>query len=165
MDVVINTAISGHTTRDLLAGFEWRIAQFAPHVVLIMIGMNDSDERFNVPLEEFRHNLRELVKRCSDLGAVVVLQTTCPVIPGNAPQKEPHFASYMEAVREVARESGMPLVDHTNYWLSQSEFPINWMSDAFHPNAYGHIAFAQYLIESFGVDKKNAFLFRMPAAL
>src|SRR5437763_63070 len=41
MDVVINTAISGDSTRGLLETFDWRVAQFRPDVVFLMIGMND----------------------------------------------------------------------------------------------------------------------------
>ena len=39
MDVVINTAISGNSTRELLQGFDWRVAQFQPDVLLLMIGI------------------------------------------------------------------------------------------------------------------------------
>lgn len=44
MDVVITTAISGDNTRGPLAGFDWRVAQFDPDVVFVMIGMNDCSE-------------------------------------------------------------------------------------------------------------------------
>ena len=47
-DIVINTAISGHTTREILADFSWRIEQFKPDVVSLMIGTNDSARARNI---------------------------------------------------------------------------------------------------------------------
>ena len=38
-DVVINTAISGNNSRQLLNGFDWRVGQFRPDAVFLMIGM------------------------------------------------------------------------------------------------------------------------------
>src|SRR5262249_8094820 len=40
-DVVINTGISGDQTGGLLADLDWRVLHFQPHVVSIMLGMND----------------------------------------------------------------------------------------------------------------------------
>lgn len=34
MDMILNTAISGNTTQDLLESFDWRVAHFRPDVVL-----------------------------------------------------------------------------------------------------------------------------------
>ena len=54
MDVVITTAISGDNTRGPLAGFDWRVAQFDPDVVFVMIGMNDCSEGNDISVEELR---------------------------------------------------------------------------------------------------------------
>ena len=40
-DIVINTGISGNTTRVILNDLDWRISQFKPNVVSLMIGTND----------------------------------------------------------------------------------------------------------------------------
>lgn len=145
MDVVINTAISGNTTRQLLEGFEWRVTQFRPHVVFLMIGMNDCSALNDLSLEQFESNLNELAERTEALDARLVLQTTCPILPGTAPDREPHFDGYMDAIRRVASQRGHPLIDHTKFWHEHADRHFFWMSNSFHPNEYGHRAFALLL--------------------
>jgi lysophospholipase L1-like esterase len=156
LDVVINTAISGNSTRDLLAQFEWRVAQFKPQVVFVMIGMNDCGEGNDITLEEFCGNLAELVRRLEAVGALGVLQTTCPILAPLAPERAPHFPAYMDAVRSVAAQSRLPLVDHARFWAEHPDKHFYWMSDAFHPNAYGHRAFAELIFRRLGIHDPAA---------
>ncbi|MCC7263394.1 MAG: SGNH/GDSL hydrolase family protein [Candidatus Latescibacteria bacterium] len=151
MDLVVNSAISGHTTRDLLTGFDWRIGQLRPDAVLIMIGMNDCSEGRGISCDEFAGNLRQLASRIRDLGAIPVLQTTCPILPGQAPDRTPHFPAYMDAIRAVAADQGLPLIDHEAFWRQRAGSHFYWMSDAFHPNECGHRAFAFCLYEALGI--------------
>ncbi len=146
-DIVINTAFSGNTTRDLLGDFDWRVGQFSPTAVFVMIGMNDCDS-CKVPLDEFQENLSLLVRRIVEIGALPVMQTTNPIVTGQAPSREPHFPAYMNAVRETAEKNALPLIDHTTHWMAQSSFPTSWMADAFHPNAQGHHALYEHLWNS-----------------
>ncbi len=145
MDIVINTAISGNTTRALLTGFDWRVAQFKPDVVFIMIGMNDCSKNNDITVEEFERNLLDLTAKTVALGALPVLQTTCPILPQQAPDRAPNFDSYMEKIRKVANECQFPIIDHTQYWQQNPNSHFYWMSNAFHPNNYGHRAFADYI--------------------
>lgn len=157
MDVVINTSISGNTTRNLLEGFEWRVAQFRPHVVLLMIGMNDCSALNTIRLEEFENNLHELAERIEAMEARLVLQTTCPILPGISPDREPHFEGYMNAIRQVASQRGLPLIDHTTFWREHPDQHFYWMSNAFHPNTYGHRAFALLLYRAMGIHDPDSY--------
>lgn len=147
MDVVIKTAISGHTTRELLGSFDWRVAQFTPHVVFIMVGMNDCSSNKNLSLAEFESNLNQLGDKIEALGGQVIMQTTCPILPGTALDREPNFPSYMETIRRVAARRGLLLIDHTKFWQEHQDKHFYWMSDAFHPNELGHMAFAHLLYQ------------------
>jgi acyl-CoA thioesterase-1 len=157
-DVVINTAISGRTSSDVLADFDWGVAQCSPHIVLIMLGMNDADPNKGVPIEKFRENLQELTQKSKALNdCQVVLQTTCPIIKELSPERAPHLANYMDAVREVAAEQGTVLIDHTEHWQQMIEQkPLNrysWMNDPIHPNGEGHRIFAELLLKELGLNK------------
>jgi len=145
MDIIITSAISGDNTRGLLAGFDWRVAQFKPDVVFVMIGMNDCSEDNDITVEEFEGNLLELTTMIDNLGAVPVLQTTCPILPGQASGRSPHLDSYMDAIRRVAAAHKLPLIDHTRFWQEHSDSHFFWMSNAFHPNGYGHRALAEHI--------------------
>ena len=160
-DVVINTAISGHTTRALLEGFDWRVAQFRPHAVFIMIGMNDCAGTNDIGLPEFEKNLNELADRIEALDGKSVLQTTCPILPNTAPDREPHFDGFMDVIRKVAAERPLPLIDHTRFWLENPDKHFYWMSNAFHPNEYGHMAFAKLLYRELGIDDPGSHCCRL----
>lgn len=161
MDIVTTTAISGDTTRGLLEGFGWRVGQFQPDVVLIMIGMNDCSDGNDISFEEFGDNLGKLVKRLNSIDAIPVLQTTCPILPHQAPEREPHFDAYMEAIRQAAQQLDVPLIDHTAYWVEHADKHAYWMSDAFHPNEYGHRAFADLLYREFGIHDPSSHACRL----
>jgi len=155
-DVVINTAISGNTTRELLAGFDWRVRQFAPQVVFLMIGMNDCSETRQLPAEEFQKNLHQLCAQLQEINALPVLQTTCLILPNTTPDREPYFAEYMQIIRDVARGNNLPLVDHHQYWEENRDKLYYWMSNPFHPNAEGHLAFAHLLFREMGIFDANS---------
>ncbi|MCC7518126.1 MAG: SGNH/GDSL hydrolase family protein [Verrucomicrobiae bacterium] len=154
-DLVIKTAISGHTTNELLADFEWRHEQFRPDVAFVMIGMNDCNAAQRISREKFKANLVELCRRLAAVPSLAVLQTTCPILPGTAPEREPSFPAFMETIRETAAELRLPLVDHTRHWeaLNQKTPGVHayWMNNAFHPNAYGHRMFAELLYRELGI--------------
>jgi acyl-CoA thioesterase-1 len=159
-DIVINTAVSGNTTVNLLDQFEWRAGQFKPHIAFLMIGMNDCSDQNGVSVDLFKSNLLKLCDLFKKMDTFLILQTTCPILPGTAPEREPQFPQYMDAIREVAKQTGSPLIDHTRSW--QEQFKQNpslfyfWMSDAFHPNHYGHLVFAKYLLKELGIDNPDA---------
>ena len=163
-DIVIKTALSGNTTRDLLASFDWRVKQFHPQVVFIMIGMNDcaaGEMGARVPLREFRTNLFTLVQSIRQISKCLpVLQTCNPVLPGAAPEREPHLDAYMETIRNVASGEGLPLIDHATYWKKETDGQthrfFSWMNDALHPNAMGHRVFAELIFKEAGIfDQKS----------
>ncbi len=150
-DIVIKTAISGNTTRDLLATFDWRVASLQPDVVFVMIGMNDCSAARNLPLAEFRDNLKILAGRIQELGALAVFQTTCPILPNSNPDREGQFVAYMQAIRETAAALDLPFVDHEAYWKANASKHYYWMSNEFHPNGDGHLAFAHELFRQLGI--------------
>lgn len=156
MDVVINTAISGNTTENLLESFDWRVKRFSPDVVFLMIGMNDCSDELNVPLERFKSNLENLARRFEELGSLCVMQTTCLILPGTAVDRGRNFADYMEAVREVARDNGLPLIDHTKYWQKHVDKLYLLMSNEFHPNEFGHRFFAKLIFEELEIFSKES---------
>ncbi len=151
MDLVLNSAISGNTTRELLDGYSWRVEQFKPDVVFLMIGMNDCKDELEMTSDEFRGNLRRLFDQNVGIGALTVFQTTCPILPGLAPEREPTFPVFMQTIRDVAADTGAPLVDHVEHWRKNEESHHFWMSNAFHPNQYGHRAFGHLLFRQLGM--------------
>ncbi len=158
MDIIIDSAISGDNTRGLIESFDWRVGRFNPDIVFVMIGMNDCSENNPIGLDEFAGNLERLADMITKAGAISIMQTTCPIIPHHAPDREPYFPSYMDAIRKVSADKNLPLIDHTKYWQENSEKLFYWMSNAFHPNEMGHRAFAKLIFQSLDIwDVENSY--------
>ena len=151
MDVVINTGISGDTTRGVLDSFDWRVGQFRPQVMFLMIGMNDCSQGSGIDVAQFEANVNQLAERAAEVGAIPVLQTTCPILPGQAPERFPYLPQYMDAIRAVASREGLPLVAHARYWEEHADQHFYWMSNPHHPNEFGHRVFAATIYRALGI--------------
>ncbi len=153
-DAVVNTSVAGSTSEDLLAEFHWRAGRFAPDVVIAMFGTNDSAEGHD-GVRGFRFRIDQIVQRSRDLVALPILQTPPPVQSAEARDPEV-VAAYADAVRQVARDLGVLLVDHHRHWTKAGEAGgegiAEWFSDPFHPNAVGHLELARTLMRTLGID-------------
>lgn len=152
-DVVINTGISGNRTGDVLADLDWRVLRFEPHVVSIMLGMNDctAGEAGHVT---FRDNLTELVTRCREAGAALLLHTPNTIYVANAGGRS-DVGAYAQLVREVAAAQNTALVDHYAHWEQakpDQEQLLPWLEDqSIHPGVYGHREFAKETFRALGI--------------
>lgn len=159
-DVVLNTACSGHNTRQMLQHFPQRVARFQPDVVLLMAGMNDCNSRLadgqHVPVEEFCANLASMISTVRGWGGEVILQTVTPVLPGQAPERALTLPQYNAAMRSLAAELAVPLIDHAAVWEELAAKLPAYMADEFHPNAHGHILLAHTLFRALGVFDEAA---------
>lgn len=145
---MVNAGISGHTTINALARIEKDVLAKQPNLVVVMFGMNDVTR---VPLEQFRENTRIIAQRCLEQGAAVILCTPNSVYENPARPNE-RLAEFSQAVREVATELQLPLVDCFAAWQQlRSDDPDRWMlmmSDEIHPNMNGHARFAEIIATS-----------------
>jgi len=152
-DVIVNTAVGGWQVTNVADDFERSVARFSPDVVFIGLGLNDSrHEESGVPA--FRTAYAELCRRISEAGALPVPQTSNIGLATGAPFVRAHLASYVAAVREVAAEQGLPLVDHHAVWSAADEagsLAEQWMSEGCHPNAYGHRVMAHTIFETLDI--------------
>jgi len=157
-DIVINTGISGDTTGGLLADLDWRALRFQPHVVSIMLGMNDAS-RGKGGRETFRKNLGAIVAKVMDAGAIPLLNTPNTIYIKKAGGRA-DLPAYAEIVRDLAARSKLALVDHWKYWQKtkpDQEKLLVWLEDqSIHPNVYGHRAFAREIFRVLGIfDPKS----------
>ena len=154
-DLVIKSAFDGDTTEEVLADFDVRVEAVRPQVVWLMIGMNDCSTKRQITPELFRVNLDTIATRTESLGAFLVLQTPNPILTGQDPTREPRFENYLDILRPVAATRNLPLIDHVRHWRGEEArrpgMTRYWMSDACHPNQYGHVAFAELLFRELGI--------------
>lgn len=156
-DTVINTAISGNETIDLLPTFAQRVTRYQPDVVILMLATNDA-VRGRGGEATFRTNTARLVADIQALGAVAILATPNPV-QANSSLAPANLARYVEIMREIASATNVTIADHYGEWIAQGDGgpPAGWMSDAIHPNQRGHLAMAKTLFRALGIfDPRSA---------
>jgi hypothetical protein len=92
------------------------LARLNPEVAVIMFGSNDVGQ---TEVTEYERRMREVVQRCLRNGTVVLL-TTAPPRSGLL-EKSRLFA---DAVRKIAREERLPLIDYCAEILARR--PADW---------------------------------------
>lgn len=139
-DLVLNSAFSGYTLRELLRDFDFRAAAFRPHAAFIMIGCNDS---VKCPQDEFLPNLQKLWKKFQEIDCLLILQTPTPIITQLDPRRGENLIPYPEMIRQFAAENKVDLIDHWQVWekLTQQD-RYYLMNDPIHPNETGHLMIA-----------------------
>ena len=141
-DTVINTGVSGATAKEFLERLDVRYEPYAgADVVVIMFGTNDCCFPGVIDRALFRKQLCEIVDMVRAHGSQAVLRAPQPQRE-DAGERATAIVPFVQAVREVAREKEVPLVDHfQNFTALQQKCPkafLGRMSDAVHPNAQGH---------------------------
>lgn len=157
-DIVINSSISGHTSRDILDDFQWRAAQFTPAVVSMMIGTNDAADSRNVSAEEFEKRLMKLVDLVRNIPAIPVLHTP-NIIKATEPDDRKKLPSFVAIIRKLAKEKQVILVDHWSYWESNRDKVASegWLNDRLHPNGKGHLEMARLLFKTLSICSEPSF--------
>ncbi|NLX99340.1 MAG: hypothetical protein GXY83_24650 [Rhodopirellula sp.] len=144
----VNAGISGNSTIDGLNRLQKDVLDHKPDLVTIMFGLNDM---VRVPKLDFQVNLGQMIQRCRQAGAEVILCTPNSVIdtPG---RPIPRLVEYCGAIKEVAQKYEVPLSDvYATYESLRARDPLAWrllLSDEIHPNMDGHKLNAETLCRS-----------------
>jgi acyl-CoA thioesterase-1 len=135
---ILNRGASGNTTGDALDRLERDVLAQDPRVVLVCLGGNDMLRR--MPADQQFDNLRTIVRRIQDKGALVVLIGTegFKVLGG---------VDYGERYETLARETGAVYVpDLMKGVLADPAL----MADQIHPNARGYAKIARRIADEAG---------------
>jgi lysophospholipase L1-like esterase len=152
---VVNAGVGGHTSTAGLKRMQRDVLDLKPGVVIICFGTNDSRvdaPKVHVPVEQYTANLRQMIARCADIHARVVLCTVPPINPDPYFQRHEKVAfdalgglpkildEYRAAVRRLAAEFDLPLVDLGQQLVATP----TWLSaDGVHPSPAGNAILAQ----------------------
>jgi acyl-CoA thioesterase-1 len=151
---VVNAGIGGNTTADGWARLERDVLAHRPRYVVLMFGLNDSwiDEgrtASRVSVSAYRENLAKMIAAIRDRGATVVLMTPNPAIAPKYPaERNVTLKPYVDAVRDLAREEKLELVDVYSRFAELAVEGVDLNSqftDAMHPNPAGQKLIAELL--------------------
>ena len=125
---ILNAGVSGDTTESAAARLDAVLAQ-DPRIVIVGLGGNDFLRR--VPIATTESNLRSIVRRIQEAGAMVVL------LGFKFPTMQ---ANYEDMYERVAKEEGCYLIAGT---LAGILTDRTLKSDEIHPNARGYDLMAE----------------------
>ncbi|OYW72462.1 MAG: hypothetical protein B7Z37_24780 [Verrucomicrobia bacterium 12-59-8] len=172
---VYNAGVGGNTTRDARKRMETDVLKYKPRVVVMQFGINDSvvdvwknppAAKPRVPLGEYLLNLRIMITAAQNAKAKVILMTTNPLrwtpklkeMYGKPPYdaaaedgfESPTLASYNEALRKLAAEMKVPLVDvraaYPEFAAKHKTTIDGMLLDGMHPNDLGQQLVAELLM-------------------
>ncbi len=169
---VINSGVPSNTTAQALSRLQQDVLRYGPSLAIIQFGINDStvDVWKNPPVdkprvspEDYRKNLRQMIKAIKNCDAKVILMTPNPLAwteelrklygkPPYDPADEDGLnvllKQYVEIVKQVGKEEGVPVLDVFAAFRSQKDCKAaDLLLDGMHPNARGHQLTADLLLK------------------
>ena len=172
---VHNAGVPGNTTVQARNRIQEEVLRFKPRIVVMQFGINDSAVDVwkkppatepRVSLNAYIENYRAMVSESQKQGTKVILMTTNPLrwtskireLYGKPPYnvdaengfESLHLVKYNEALRQLATELNVPLVDiHAAYpaFAAKRKTTIDAMlTDGMHPGELGHLLVAELLL-------------------
>jgi acyl-CoA thioesterase-1 len=153
----VNAGVGGNTTADALRRFDRDVLARKPNVVLIMFGINDSwietgHDAPTLTVQEYQANLRTMLVRLRQSRIAAVLVTPNPVAAPKFPAScNERLATYVEAMRKIAHEQHLPLVDVFAKFEGAVAAGATYetlLVDSMHPNGNGHALIARLILET-----------------
>mgnify|MGYP002622838044 CR=1 FL=1 len=153
-DIVVDAARRGGALQDVLSDLDSRIIRRRPDVILLHCGFNESSADSS-EITTFESNLLTIARICRAHGVQLVL-STCPVpVRSDDDPAAIHQLVYNEAVRAIAAEWELPIVDHSHEWEHFAIHPGlagSWFeSDAPVPGAIGHARLCESLLAEISI--------------
>ena len=148
---VYNCGVSGNNTRDVLKRFkiENEARYFEgndEHIVAFAIGINDSSKhnknnKYHVPLEEFKENMDKLIQQAQELSTRVIIvgltsvdesKTTPVPWISTVSYYQDNIEVYNSALQEIAQNYNLEFIDMLTIVSTKN------LEDGLHPNNLGH---------------------------
>lgn len=130
---VINTGISGNTTRDALRRLDRDVLAYHPKLVIITLGANDFFQE--IPKKETLVNMERIIERIKGQGGMVIWAAVQTGI----------FADgYIDDLTALADREHIILIP--NVLKGIIDHP-QYMSDEVHPNSEGYRIMAEHIYQ------------------
>lgn len=169
---VVGAGIGGHKVPDLEARLDKDVLDHKPAVVVIYIGINDvwhSRNGKGTPADKYEAGLRNLIKRCADAGARVILST--PSVIGEkhdgSNELDKMLSEYAAISRKVATDTETTLLDLNAAFLGYlKEYNVAnqpqgvLTTDGVHLNEAGNRFVAVRMLEATAVVKPKTRVLR-----
>lgn len=169
-DVVVNTAVSSATTKSTLEAIQYRLNQYQPDVVSIMLGTNDSVSGQSISVDTYKTNLESIISSIKEKNANAVIILRSPT--GNKVSGRP-VSGYCEKMKEIAVEKNLIYIDQytemqnafdTYTWASSTDSVLA-SRDKLHPGAITQLAMAKQFIKAAGLWNEDNYIANLEYAV
>lgn len=168
---VINAGISGNKSPDMLARFQTDVLDKKPDLLTISVGVNDvwhgfydnhplGDGPRGVPLEDYRKNVDEMIRRARSSGIRVVILSATVIHEDLKGPENTKAEKYNAALKDLAGHYHLLFVDYqkpfraliTAYRQDTGARDNLLTVDGVHMNAEGNRVMAHTLLSALGVS-------------
>ena len=160
---VVNTGISGNTSRDLIGRWQEDVLDLHGDCVVICIGVNDVWKQFScpamvayhVPIEEYEKNLHAMIERSQNAGLnKIILMTPFFMETNKADTLLQKMDEYGAVCKAVALSHNLPCVDLQEAFDRYLAYrhPCFIQSDRIHPDWTGSLLIARAFLKKMGYD-------------
>jgi lysophospholipase L1-like esterase len=168
---VLNAGIGGNQSRHIRDRFETDVAALHPDIVLTCCGVNDVWHGFDeshpdgggpggVPVSDYRKNFEEIVRMAKAAGIRPALFSTTILQEDADSRGNVLLEGYLEALRDVAEESGCLFVDVFHPFLEaiarhreETGDDSNWLTtDGVHLTDAGNALMARLTLAGLGAE-------------
>jgi lysophospholipase L1-like esterase len=141
--VVTNNGVNGHKTSDVISSWDSWMSSSVAEIIYVNYGINDGKDGL-VSADQYRDNLRQMVRTARSYGKVIILETPNVVLQsdyaqdgmGN-PSRAENIKQYANIMRQVSIELNVPLVDNyrfTHSYVESAKDVTKSMPDGMHPS-------------------------------
>ena len=161
---IVNTGISGNTSKDLIARWQTDVLDIKPDYVSICIGFNDVWRHFDEPasqhkhvsIDEYRQNLQKMIELTKDNVKGMIFLTPYYMELNKDDLMRKKMDEYGNIVKELARQYNCLCIDlqkeFNEYLKYRYSAYIMW--DRVHPGWIGSMIIARAFLRAVGFDKK-----------
>ena len=159
---VVNSGISGNTSKDLLDRFDRDVMEQNPDWCSICIGINDVWRQFDVPSiteyqvmpDEYEKNVEEMIVKIKDKVKGVFILSPYIMEPCREDKMRKRMDEYVEICRKLAEKHGCIFVDfqkmYADYFAHKHSAFVAW--DRIHPNQRGAMLMAKEFLKKCDFD-------------
>ena len=152
-DVFIDATFPSARLSEVLFDFERRIAKFEPDICFLSLSIAEADSK---AVERFERMLVRLIRWAKKFDCQMVVQTP-PCLPSKSDAELTRRLILVEAIRSIAAEHSVPLVDHWEHWewaTTKVGHTESWFDAATHtPDEQGHRQLAKRLIHDLKLNE------------
>ena len=159
---VVNSGISGDTSRNLIERFDRDVISLNPDWVSICIGINDVWRQFDSPSQldwhvlpdEYEKNVEKMIQSVDGKVKGILILSPYYIEPNKEDKMRARMDEYVEICRKLAKKYNCTFVDfqklYADYCKIRHSSYIAW--DRVHPNQIGSTLMARAILGKFDFD-------------